>query len=231
MDNKSHFGSVAENKASFADRLVAEFRTSLGNYHLPAAAARNSPKRTERARGRSSSPRRRPPDEPEEDEDDDEEEEDDESDHDDDDDDDDPDDDDNSSPHLVPGRGSAVPDDDDDWKVAVKETRYRREAEKITIPAFPNLIQLPQWEIAVAQALVNASSRVDQREVQWFIVCKHPDSTLASLADSGKERFKGLDIKLATAVRAIVEHNKAILNSSRSSKGTLLRRGPRTSRF
>ena len=53
LDSKSHFGSVAENKASFADRLVAEFRTSLGNYHLPAAAARNSPKRTERARGRS----------------------------------------------------------------------------------------------------------------------------------------------------------------------------------
>ena len=65
---------------------------------------------------------------------------------------------------------------------------------------------------------MNASSRVDQREVQWFIVCKHPDSTLASLADSGKERFKGLDIKLATAVRAIVEHNKAILNLKQISQ-------------
>ena len=73
--SKSFDSRVTTAKTSFADKLVADFCTSLGDYQLPPDAVRNSPRRMARPRGRSSSPRRRPPDEPEEDENDHEEEE------------------------------------------------------------------------------------------------------------------------------------------------------------
>ena len=88
----------------------------------------------------------------------------------------------------------------------------RREAEKVVIPGFPSLVQLPQWEIAVAEGLVNAGARTDQKEVPWMLKAKEVDSTLESLASSGAERFKSLDLKLATAIKAIVKNNNAVMD-------------------
>ena len=72
-------------------------------------------------------------------------------------------------------------------------------------PKFPTVTTVPKWENEAARGLVNAGGRIDTKEIEWFRECKSVDVTLESLADSGLDRFKSLDMKLATSMTAIIK--------------------------
>eukprot|EP00972_Heterocapsa_arctica_P067326 9935915-Heterocapsa_arctica.AAC.1 len=78
--------------------------------------------------------------------------------------------------------------------------RYR-EKDEVTVPAFPTRPQLSQWRIQIGKNLAAPSGRWDQEELGWFIVRGHgPGIDYDTLADSGEERFRSLDIKLSASL-------------------------------
>jgi hypothetical protein len=81
--------------------------------------------------------------------------------------------------------------------------RKTTEADKVVVPKFPALVQLPHYGVNLGHALVQASSFNDCAELRWL----HDTaaSTFELLASSGEERFASLDIKLATALIATIK--------------------------
>ena len=84
--------------------------------------------------------------------------------------------------------------------------RYRvKEADLLKIPSeFPTAASLSSWKVQVGKNLVAASGRWDEEEMGWFMETERAYSTFESLADSGEERFKSLDLKLAAALGPVV---------------------------
>ena len=66
---------------------------------------------------------------------------------------------------------------------------------------------LAQWKVTVASALVQASAFGDRAEVAWFRECGDVGKDFEYFADSGHERFRGLDDKLAVALTAFADQN------------------------
>jgi hypothetical protein len=95
--------------------------------------------------------------------------------------------------------------EDDAVCARITRTIRYKEAEKVVIPKFPTVTTVPSWENEAARGLVNAGGRIDMKEIDWFRECKDKDSTLQSLANSGSDRFKSIDMKLATSMTAIVK--------------------------
>ncbi len=92
-------------------------------------------------------------------------------------------------------RGSAKPPG-----VVVK----RKEADKIPVPQFPNMVSLPQWKAQVAKSVVCASSQANGKEMEWFSESFQHGMTFAALADSGEDRYASLDIKLSVALTTMI---------------------------
>ncbi len=44
----------------------------------------------------------------------------------------------------------------------------RKEADKILVPQFPNMVSLPQWKIQVAKVVVSARSQAAGKDLGWF---------------------------------------------------------------
>ncbi len=63
----------------------------------------------------------------------------------------------------------------------------RKEADKIPVPQFPNMVSLPQRKVLVAKSVVCARSQADGMEVEWFNESFHHGMTFAALADSGED--------------------------------------------
>ena len=90
----------------------------------------------------------------------------------------------------------------------ISSNRTRKDAAEVKIPPkLPTVPGLSDWKIKVATALVQASAYGDQAEVAWFRECNDADHDLEYFGDSGGDRYRGLDHKLATAVSAIAEQN------------------------
>ena len=93
----------------------------------------------------------------------------------------------------------------------VRERRYK-EADTIKVPKFPTVASLDNWKIQVGKNLVAASGRWDLQEVEWFMAINRPESTYESLADSGADRFKILDLKLAAAMGPVIREGGHVLS-------------------
>ena len=74
-------------------------------------------------------------------------------------------------------------DDEDDGG----EGKYR----KITVPNFPSIAKLDDWEQTMARSLVLSSPYPDNGEISWFKECK--TATFENLAKAGTNRFVQLD--------------------------------------
>ncbi len=71
----------------------------------------------------------------------------------------------------------------------------------MSVPAFPTGNQVGQWRMQVAKNLAASSGRYDMKEIDWFVKDGFgPTVTFESLADSGEERFRSLDLKLSVAL-------------------------------
>ena len=72
-------------------------------------------------------------------------------------------------------------------------------------PKLPSVPGLSDWKIKVATALVQDSAYGDQAEVAWLRECNDPDHDFDYFGDSGAERYRGLDHKLATAISVLAD--------------------------
>ena len=70
----------------------------------------------------------------------------------------------------------------------------------VHVPKFPTVAQIPQWEKAVARALVAPSVYDDKAEVKWFKRTSRKGVTFEDLGDVGEERFHALDALLCQAL-------------------------------
>ena len=68
----------------------------------------------------------------------------------------------------------------------------------LVVPKWPHIAQLQQWIIQLGKNLVESSNKTDHAEIAWINECK--DKEFEQLADSGGERFKKLDNKLAAVI-------------------------------
>ena len=73
----------------------------------------------------------------------------------------------------------------------------RKERETLMMPKdLPSANDLHHWLALTAPALVEASAYDDRAEVAWLCKVNDPGMKLHSFADSGKDRFKNLDMML-----------------------------------
>ena len=70
----------------------------------------------------------------------------------------------------------------------------------VHVPKFPTVAQIPQWEKAVARALVASSIYDDKAEVKWFKRASRKGVTFDDLRNVGEERFQALDSLLCQAL-------------------------------
>ena len=87
------------------------------------------------------------------------------------------------------GAAAAVPTDGGGTG---KDRKWKRPS-AVHVPKFPTVTQIPQWEKAVARALVAAPIYDDKAEVKWFKRTSRKGVTFADLADIGEERYHALD--------------------------------------
>ena len=71
---------------------------------------------------------------------------------------------------------------------------------KLQVPKWPHVAQLPQWLIQLGKNLVNISPYNDCAEITWLQEVK--DKSFEELADSGANRFKKMDLKMATEMQS-----------------------------
>ena len=90
----------------------------------------------------------------------------------------------------------------------VTETRRTREQDSVKVPNFPTVPTLSAWKIQVGKNLVTASNRYDLKELKWWAEINDESATFESLADSGRERFKSLDLKLSAALGVMLKAAK-----------------------
>ena len=91
--------------------------------------------------------------------------------------------------------------------------RKVHEADKVIVPKFPKVNNLVQWRIGVCRGLGNASGRSDGQEIPWLHEATDGSKTYEQLADCGDPRWKTLDGKLFTALRATIISDCVILTT------------------
>ena len=98
--------------------------------------------------------------------------------------------------------------------------RFRvHEAETVKVPSdFPTAASLGHWKVQVGKNLVAASGRWDEEEMSWFMEIEREYSTFESLANSGDDRFRSLDLKLAAALGPVIRKATNSLTLSVSLK-------------
>ena len=99
--------------------------------------------------------------------------------------------------------------DSDKSRVVVRKT----DVEKVIVPKFPHIGDVPVWKQNVARNLTVATGRIDYKEISWINEVQKVGQTMEGLADSGKgKRFKQLDIRLAVSLVACVKEGCPELN-------------------
>ena len=108
--------------------------------------------------------------------------------------------------------------------------RSMREQDTVKIPSSPTLPSLTQWRIQIAKDLVTASGRLDLHEITWRGEIGLAENNFGTLADSGERRFLGLDLKLSTALGAMlktannpVTQDVHLRENIATNKGTMLK--------
>ena len=86
------------------------------------------------------------------------------------------------------------------------------------IPKFPSISQVSGWKHRVARNLCAATGETDFKEIQWILEVQKPGVTLESLADSGKKRFRQLDIRLAVALSNCIRDGSSELDRTLQQK-------------
>ena len=81
----------------------------------------------------------------------------------------------------------------------------RKEAEKVSVPAFPKVETIERWNTNLLYSIQEASAYTDNSEIKWIKQVWQPGTKLLDL-DSSKidVKFKTLDQKLAKACRQLV---------------------------
>ena len=99
--------------------------------------------------------------------------------------------------------------------------RRTKEAQKIDVPAFPNIAQLAAYKLTILENVVCASGREDHQSVaQWVLMVEKKGTKLEDLADPG-EGFSTLDRKLAAALTPTVAGE--LMRRINNAKRTLLK--------
>ena len=80
----------------------------------------------------------------------------------------------------------------------------RKNEDKMALPPFPSITTLMQWKIDVGKCLVAFGGRTDQKELKWVAEKWAPGQTFETLADSGRERFHYMDLKLSAVLTLMV---------------------------
>ena len=91
------------------------------------------------------------------------------------------------------------------------QTRRVKEAEKVVVTKFPTITNLRTWHCDTGRGLVHASGRTDNWEIAWWNAILGDGVTFEDLENSGDARFAMLDIKLYTALKAIIRESCKIL--------------------
>ena len=85
-----------------------------------------------------------------------------------------------------------------------------KEADKITIPPFPNITTLQSWQTALVQHIVTASGkRVIPPIIHWVSKIWLEKPTYEELASSDSKAFITLDHKLATGLQLMIQQGGA----------------------
>ena len=66
----------------------------------------------------------------------------------------------------------------------------------------PTVSDLHHWLALTAVARVEASAYDDRAEVAWFSKVNDPSKSFEALADSEKDRFKNLDMRLVNNLQS-----------------------------
>ena len=96
-----------------------------------------------------------------------------------------------------PATGTAAAPADGD---AARKDRNSKRPTAVHVPKFPTVTQVPQWEKAVARALVASSVYDDKAEVKWFKRASLRGVSFEELGNVGDERFHALDALLCQAL-------------------------------
>ena len=101
---------------------------------------------------------------------------------------------------------------------------------KLQVPKWPHVAQLPQWLIQLGKNLVSISPHNDCAEVKWLQEAK--EKSFEELADSGPPRFQKMDLKMATEMQSAYKDADGalrlmqeiqILDEDITNKGGMLR--------
>ena len=71
---------------------------------------------------------------------------------------------------------------------------------RLQVPKWPHVAQLPQWLIQLGKNLVSISPYNDCAEIKWLQDVK--EKSFEELADSGATRFQKMDLKMATEMQS-----------------------------
>ena len=75
-------------------------------------------------------------------------------------------------------------------------TTVRKEADRVTVPVFPTILNLPKWRLEVFTAVASASGRRDDDATAWLSEAEKDKATFENLYVRSSE-FGSLDKKLA----------------------------------
>ena len=125
--------------------------------------------------------------------------------------------------------GSDYDDDEDSDGVGIsvrkrngKVVVKRKDVEKVVVPKFPTILQVPGWKQRVARNLCSATGMTDLKEIPWILEVTKAGTTMDSLLDSGAKRFKQLDIRLAVALSSCVKDGCSELDRVLQQKEAVL---------
>ncbi len=102
----------------------------------------------------------------------------------------------------------------------------RREAEKLTVPAFPSIAGLQEWKIRAYQMIISASGREDHKVIAWLNKVEDPQTTFEELG-TVQGSMVTLDHKLALALCGIITKANAprLANEIHMKSTTMIKSG------
>ena len=82
----------------------------------------------------------------------------------------------------------------------------RREADKVTVPPFPKVLNLDAWKAATTTNVLAACADPHQEDwVRWLQEAYKPFPDIEKLNDSGGVRYNSIDVKLASAMISMLK--------------------------
>ena len=99
--------------------------------------------------------------------------------------------------------------EDSSDRVIVKKTDT---VEKIVIPKFPSVANVATWFNTIKRNVCAATGKDDYKEVIWLDEIQKQGTTFETLANSGENRFKSADMKLAVSLSACIKDGNSELN-------------------